>query len=59
MIAVPPVTVGAVQLSTTEVSSAVPDNAVGVPGVVTGVTAEEAEVAVPVPTAFTALTRKV
>ena len=59
MIAVPPVTVGAVQLSTTEASSAVPDNEVGVPGVVTGVTAEEADVAVPEPWAFTAVTRKV
>ena len=59
MIAEPPVSVGAVQESTTELSSAVPDSEVDVPGVVTGVTEELAAELEPVPLAFVAFARKV
>ena len=57
--AVPPVTVGAVQVTVAVVPSAVAATAVGTPGVVTGITAALAVDAVPVPTALTGLTRKV
>ena len=58
MIAEPPLSVGAVQVRVTWVSPAVPATDVAAVGVVTGVADAVAE-AVPVPTAFTALTRKV
>ena len=59
MIAEPPLLDGAVHVNETCVLPAVPDTLVGVPGVVTGVTADDAVETDPVPAALDALTRNV
>jgi len=62
VMALPPSETGGVQVTVAEVSPAVADTPVGVPGGVagktgrTGVTDEEAELAGPVPTALVAVT---
>jgi hypothetical protein len=59
MIALPPLSAGAVQLTTTCVFPDTPVTAVGAPGVVNGVTAVDTTEYVPVPAAFTAAIRNV
>ena len=59
MIAAPPFAAGAVQLSATCRSPAVPANAVGAPGTVIGVTGADGSDCGPVPAALTAATLNV
>ena len=59
MIADPPLLTGALHVNETCVLPAVPDTLVGVPGVVTGVTAAETVDVAPVPAVLDALTRNV
>ena len=59
MIADPPLLAGAVHVNETCVLPAVPATDVGAPGVVRGVTADDAVETVPVPAVFVALTRNV
>jgi hypothetical protein len=59
VIAAPPILAGAVNVTVACPLAATADTLVGAPGVVAGVTAEEAVEAVPVPTLFVAVTVKV
>jgi len=59
VIAAPPLFAGAVNVTVACPLAATADTLVGAPGVVAGVTAEEAVEAVPVPTLFVAVTVKV